>query len=281
MKYVPFSFTSKDELTLQGRAWLSQRINSGGTIYLIHDLGEHSARYAEVGESFSEEGFHFIGFDLRGHGLSEGEPGHSSKFTDLINDVERLICQSTKHFGFSRDRRILYGQGIGGNLALNYLLKRKPHISGAIITSPILNTPLTKTKFQRTWLHFITSIFPKMRFRNRIKAEDLSRDLAYEKAYQNDVYNHNKISARLALDIHRNGKYAMTNIDKLDLPVLLMHGTSDRVTPASVSKSIAEKAGNMVNIILWENGYHELHNDIPKELVIRKMIEWLQKEIKS
>jgi alpha-beta hydrolase superfamily lysophospholipase len=120
-----------------------------------------------------------------------------------------------------------------------------------------------------------------MRFRNRIKAKDLSRDLAYVKAYQNDVYNHNKISARLALDIYRNGKYAMTNIDKLDLPVLLMHGTSDRVTPASVSKTIAEKAGNMVNIRLWENGYHELHNDIQKEIVIRKMIEWLKKEIKS
>jgi alpha-beta hydrolase superfamily lysophospholipase len=281
MKYVPFSFSSKDGLLLQGRAWVSQNINTNGSIFLVHDLGEHSARYAHVGEEFANKGFHFIGFDLRGHGLSEGDQGHASKFTDLINDIEQLICQSKKRFGFSVDKRILYGQGLGGNLVLNYVLRRKPHISGAIITSPLLNTHLTRTKLQVSWLNFLANFLPKLKFHNHINSKDLTRDLAYVKAYQKDVYNHNKISASLALETYRNGKYALANADSLDIPLLVMHGISDRISPPSVSKSLAEKVGNMAEIVLWENAYHELQNDNEKKLVLQTMIDWLNKEIKS
>lgn len=281
MKYVPFSFSSKDGLLLQGRAWVSQNITTIGSIFLVHDLGEHSACYAHVGEEFSNKGFHFIGFDLRGHGLSEGERGHASKFTDLINDIEQLICQSKKRFGFSGDKKILYGQGLGGNLVLNYILRRKPHISGAIITSPLFNTHLTRTKLQVIWLNFLSNFLPKMKFHNHIKSEDLTRDLAFINAYQKDVYNHNKISASLALEIYRNGKYALANADSLDIPLLVMHGTSDRISPPSVSKSLAEKVGNMAEIVLWENAYHEMQFDNEKEMVLQTMIDWLNKEIKS
>lgn len=281
MKYFAFSFSSKDGLLLQGRVWLSQNNHPNGSIFLVHDLGEHSARYAHVGEEFSKEGFNFIGFDLRGHGLSEGIKGHASKFTDLINDIEQLIYQTKKRFGFSRDNRILYGQGLGGNLVLNYILKRKPHISGAIITSPLISTPLTKTKLQVTWLNFFANFLPKMKFNNHFKSEDLSKDLATVNAYQKDVYNHHKISAGLALEIFRNGKYVLTNADSLDIPLLVMHGTSDRITPPSISKSIAEKVGNMAEIVLWENAFHELHNDNDKDLVLKTMFHWLNKEIKS
>lgn len=281
MKYFAFSFSSKDSLLLQGRVWLSQNSNPNGSVFLVHDLGEHSARYAHVGEEFSKKGYNFIGFDLRGHGLSEGKKGHASKFTDLINDIEQLICQTKKRFGFSRDKRILYGQGLGGNLVLNYILKRKPHVAGAIITSPVLSTHLTRTKVQVTWLNLIVNILPKIRFNNHIKSESLTRDLAYVNAYQKDVYNHRKISARLALETFRNGKYVLTNADSIDMPLLVMHGTSDRITPPTVSKSIAEKVGNMAKIVLWENAFHELHNDNDKELVLKTMIDWLNKEIKS
>jgi len=279
MKYVPFSYKSKDCLPLQGRAWLSEIFRSKGTLYLIHDLGEHSARYAHIGEKFSEKGYDFISFDLRGHGLSGGTQGHCSKFIKLMNDIEGLICQSEKQLGLSHDHRILYGQGLGANLSLNYVLRRKPHISGLILTSPILNTPLTNTKIRRAILQFLANTFPKLRFNNHIKGKKLSRDLAFVEAYHDDVYNHSKISARLAMDIYRSGKYALSNADKLDVPLLLMHGTADIITPASVSKNLAEKVGNMADIFLWENFYHELHNDIGKDLVIRKMIEWLEKEI--
>ncbi len=280
MQYVPFSYKSKDRLTLQARAWLSENFRSKGTVYLIHDLGEHSARYAHVGEDFSEKYYNFISFDLRGHGLSGGQRGHCSKFINLMNDIEGLICQSEKQLGLSHEQRILYGQGLGANLALNYVLRRKPHISGLILTSPILNTPITKSKIKRTILQIIANTFPKIRFSHHIKGEKLSRDLAFVKAYHDDVYNHKKISVRFALDIYRSGKYALANANKIDLPLLLMHGTDDAITPASISKTLAEKVGKMADILLWENAYHELHNDIEKDLVIRKMIEWLKKEIK-
>lgn len=280
MKYLPFSFRNEDGLKIQCRVWFSQKNHPKGTIYLLHSLGEHSARYAYLGEKFSHAGYQFVGFDLRGHGLSEGNLGHSFRFSKLLKDLEQVINQSESRFGFTQKRRVLYGQGVGGNLAFNYILRRNPNISAAIITSIILDTPLTITKIQLIWLQFMANIFPKINFNNRIKSENLSRDAAIIKAYQDDVYNHHKISARFVLDIHHGGRYAVANAYKLDIPILFLHGTSDQITPPSVSKSLAEKVGKMADIVLWENSFHELHNDINKNQVIKIMIEWLNTEIK-
>lgn len=278
MKYTPFSITSKDGLTIQSRAWLSQKVNCKGLIFLLHDIGEHSARYAHIGEAFSEAGYHFLGFDLRGHGLSEGKRGHSPKFINLMDDIEEWIRQSIEHFGFTANKRILYGQGFGGNLVLNYLLRRKPNISGAIVTSPILNTPQTKSKIKVGVLKFLSNVFPGLSLRNPIKSKNLSKDMAFVKAYQDDVYNHRKISARLSFDLLSSGKFALENAHKLDIPILLMHGTSDMITPPTITKSLGERIGKMAEVVLWENFFHELHNDINREFVIDKILNWLKKE---
>ena len=57
--------------------------------------------------------------------------------------------------------------------------------------------------------------------------------------------------------------------------MLLMHGTADRLTSHQASQTFAENAGSQVELVLWQEYYHEIHNDFGKEEVLEKMISWL------
>jgi alpha-beta hydrolase superfamily lysophospholipase len=279
MKYAPFEFSSKDGLSLQGRAWVSEKIQPKGILYLLHDLGGHAARFAHVGERIADSGYHFLSFDMRGHGLSDGKRGHAPGYTYLMSDIEQLMHKSEEILNVSCIPKILYGHSFGGNLALNYVLRRHPDLAGVIVTSPMLSSMKKITKVKRALMQTIVKVFPTLKTHTHIRGEMLSRDLAFVKAYQDDVYIHQNISVRLLLDILNTGEYALTNAYQWDLPLLLMHGTADQITPASASKTFAESAGEMVDLVLWEGFYHELHNDLNHNIIINKIIAWMEKEI--
>lgn len=279
MKYAPFSFTSKDGLTLQGRAWLSHHNRPKGIIHLLHDLGEHSAHFSHVAEAFSENHYHFVALDLRGHGLSEGKRGHSPSDVHLMNDIQNFIRVSNEKLRITKLPSILYGHGLGANLAINYMLRRQPNITGLIATSPMFKPPFKVNKSKAAILKILANIYPKFKLNNLMKAEHLSRDLAIVQAYKEDVYNHNYLSARLALDILQNGNYAFAHAHKCKVPLLLMHGSDDPICPPSLSKEFVKKAGKLAELVILKNFYHEIHNDIHKELVIKRMLDWVGKEI--
>ncbi|MDY6845822.1 MAG: alpha/beta hydrolase [Chloroflexota bacterium] len=280
MNYKPFSFISKDGLTLQCRAWISDHNQARGIIHLLHDLGEHSAYFSHVAECFCENGYHFLALDLRGHGLSDGRRGHTPSYTHLMNDIAYFIRCSNEKLKLTQLPIILYGHGFGGNLVLNYILRRQPHIAGVIATSPMLAPPFKVSKLKTAALKIIANIFPRHKFRNRMKSEYLSRDIALAQAYSDDVFNHNYVTARLGLEIFRRGKYAIDNAHQWNLPLLLLHGTEDRICAPSASQIFAKKAGSFVDLVLLESFYHEIHNDLQNDFVIEKMLDWVKKEIK-
>ena len=265
---------------LQGRAWMSLQKKPKGIIHLLHGLGEHSARYATVGDAFADAGYHFFGFDLRGHGLSGGKRGHTPNFSHFMNDIENFIRVTEDNLGSPDLPKIIYGHGYGGNLAVNYVLRRQPITSATIISSPTFDFINKTTKIKRIVIIAIATLFPTFQFRYHYDVNAISRDRAIVKAYQDDVYNHNNYSAQLGLAIKKSGNYALNNAHKWDLPMLLMHGTADRISPPSTSQTFAKKAGDIVDLVLWDGYYHELHNDIGREKVINKMIHWLDREIK-
>jgi alpha-beta hydrolase superfamily lysophospholipase len=279
MKYAPFSFKSKDGLTLQGRVWLSHHSQVKGIIYLLHDLGEHSAHFSHVAEAFSENHYHFVALDLRGHGLSEGKRGHSPSYIHLMNDIQNFIQVSSEKLRISRLPSILYGHGLGANLAINYILRRQPNIAGVIATSPMLSPPINIKNNKAAGLKILANIFPRFKINNHMMAENLSLDFAVVQAYKEDVYNHKDLTARLALDIFQSGNYALANANKWKIPMLIVHGTADLICSPAASEEFAEKAGKLVDLALLNQFYHEIHNDFEKDLVIKKMLDWVGKEI--
>ncbi len=78
-----FNFKTNDGLTMLGRVWQTTGTPKG-IVNLVHGLGEHTGRYAHIAEALTKIGYNLIGFDLRGHGLSEGKRGHTPDYDYIM-----------------------------------------------------------------------------------------------------------------------------------------------------------------------------------------------------
>jgi acylglycerol lipase len=64
----------------------------------------------------------------------------------------------------------------------------------------------------------------------------------------------------------------------ITLPVLIMHGTADKVTRPTGSQFFFDQVGSKDKTLkLYENHAHDLLNDVDRELVIADIVSWLDK----
>ena len=273
MQSGTFNFKTNDGLTLLGRVWQTKG-DAKGTVNLIHGLGEHSGRYAHVAETVTKAGYNFIGFDLRGHGLSEGKRGHTPDYESLLDDVA-LFLEKSQGFFNSNQPHFLYGHSLGGSIVLNYALRRKPELAGVISTDPALALAFEPPKIKLLLGKIMASLAPTFTLSNELDVNALSRDVAIVKAYQDDVLVHDQISAKLTMVLLDSGQYALDHAAEWKLPLLLMHGTEDNISSCKASQEFASKGNGHVTLKLWDGYFHEVHNDLGKEKVLSAMIDWL------
>ena len=279
MNHSTFKFSSNDGLTLFGQVWQSEVEAPKGIVYLIHGLGEHSGRYEHVAEALTNAGYHMAGFDLRGHGLSEGKRGHTPSFDYFFDDISLFRKEIEKQLGPTLPS-FIYGHSLGGLIVINYGMTHPEGLTGAIATDPALELSFTPPPVMWFIAQVMANIIPTFSSNNALDVNALARDAAVVKAYQDDPLVHDHISARHVVDMIRNGGKMLERANEWSLPLLLMHGTEDHITSMDSSKAFAEKAGSKVTFVPWEGYYHEIHNDIGKEKVIEKMIAWLDEEVK-
>jgi alpha-beta hydrolase superfamily lysophospholipase len=60
-----------------------------------------------------------------------------------------------------------------------------------------------------------------------------------------------------------------------------MHGTADRITSHKATQQFAEKGNGSIDLVLFDDYYHEIHNDLGKEKVITQMVDWLNETIEK
>ena len=122
-------------------------------------------------------------------------------------------------------------------------------------------------------------IAPSLTMGNELDANAVSRDKNEVDKYKKDPLIHDKVSPNYSIVFIETGQWAIDNANKLHIPMLLMHGTGDQLTNYKGSQEFAKNAGKKVTLKLFEDGYHELHNDIVKSDVLDIMTTWLNKEI--
>lgn len=279
MIHNTINYQSKDGLTLFGRVWQSEEKHPKGVVHLIHGLGEHTGRYNHVAKALTNAGYHMAGFDLRGHGLSEGKRGHTPKFDYFLDDISLFREETAKLLGTSLPS-FIYGHSLGGLIVINYGIRFPEGLAGAIATGPLLELSFAPPKLMWLVAQVMAKVMPTFTSNNALDVNALSRDTAVVKAYQDDVLVHDQITSRLVVDMLHRGGELLAQAEKWSIPLLLMHGTEDHITSCEASKTFAEKAGSMVTFVPWDGYYHEIHNDIGKELVIEKIISWLDGQIK-
>jgi len=247
-------------------------------VVLIHGMGEHSKRYEKhVIPFYNQNSIGVLTYDQLGHGLTEGKRGHNPGFEAVLDCVRAMLEKANNIFGDKPT--FLYGHSMGGNVAINYVLRRENHLSGVIATSPFLRLAFDPPSWKITLGKALQKITPSITMANELELEAISRDLNEVEAYRKDPWIHDQISPNYSIVFMETGEWAIEHTGQLSIPMLLMHGTGDRLTSYKASKDFADKAGKKVELQLFDNAYHELHNDLIKKEVLENMIMWINKKI--
>jgi alpha-beta hydrolase superfamily lysophospholipase len=274
MKISEWNWKSSDGVDMYARGWAPVGIPKA-VIMLVHGHGEHVGRFDHVAAALTEKGYAMLGFDLRGHGKSGGPRGHTPSYDALMNDIASFSQQTDQRYAGLP--RFLYGHSLGGNLVLNYALRRKPDLHGVIATGPWLKLAFEPPASQVTLGRVMSGIAPGFIQHSKLNTHGLSHDQVVVTAYENDPLVHDKISARLFVAIYESGLWALEHAAEFPLPLLLMHGAADPITSAKASQEFAQKAGDKATLKLWDGLYHEIHNELEKAEVFNFMLDWLGK----
>jgi alpha-beta hydrolase superfamily lysophospholipase len=273
MKHIESNWKSTDGLTLSAQGWEPDTTPIKAVVCLVHGIGEHSGRYTHVAEAFAKEGYALFTADIRGHGKSEGLKGHADSMEILMQDVDVLLKQaSIRYPGLPL---ILYGHSLGGILALHYGLKRNPDVKGVLVTSPAMHSSLEQQPFKVLSAKVLGALVPKVTLASGLDVNAISHDLDVIKAYNLDPLVHDKISVGLGKVLLQVCKYNLDHAGEFPLPLLLMHGSADAIAFPSSSIQFARPLKDTCKLVLWEGGFHELHNEPFKEEVFKTMTDWM------
>jgi alpha-beta hydrolase superfamily lysophospholipase len=274
MAHSEFTWQSKDNLQFYAQEWRPDG-EIRAAIGLVHGLGEHSGRYQHVAEFFNQHGIGVVAMDYRGHGRTAGIRGHGS-YDAISEDIDHLLEETSKRYpGLPI---FLYGHSLGGALVLYYTLKRRPTLKGVICTSPGL-IPAQDPGGKIILAKIMSAVYPSFTMVNGLDISGLSHDTSVSKAYKADPLVHDKVSARLGLDLVQDGQWIIKHGSDFPLPLLLMQGSADRlVNPTGTIEFAAGGNGNFTFKLL-DGLYHELHNEIEKEAVLGEMVAWIDRQL--
>jgi len=242
-------------------------------VVLVHGLGEHIHRYDYWADLFMGEGIAFTGVDLPGHGRSDGRRGNVKSYAILDEMIDILLNSSRRTF--PGVPLYIYGHSLGGGIVLEYLLKKKPRVKGAIVTSPWLRLSFTPPKIKVVMASVVKNLIPGLIQSSGLNTKSLSQDPEMIEKYEKDPLVHGKISVGLFYEAMTSGEYSLKHASDLNVPTLLMHGSDDLLTSP---ESSIEFAGNtkMVELKIWNGGYHELHNEPFKDEVFNYIMNWIK-----
>jgi alpha-beta hydrolase superfamily lysophospholipase len=246
-----------------------------GTVVIVHGLGEHALRYADVAQRLNEWGFHVRAYDQYGHGESGGSRGRIPHEMRLVDDLADVVDDVRRTMRKGQQLLIL-GHSMGGVVAASFVRQQMRPIDGLILSSPAFDPGLGL--LQKIMLASLPKITPNLRVDNGLKIDKLSRDPLVVQAYRYDPFVHRKVSARLAHFIAHEGTRTVAHAPRWHVPTLLMFAGADELVSPAGSRAFAKAAPQtVVTSRAFEAMYHEIFNDPEREQVFGQLQTWLAK----
>ena len=272
MIHKEYKWKSHDGIMLYAQSWIPESTPLAVIIY-VHGFKDHSNRFRKWAERFAANGYAVMAADLRGHGFSEGRRGYARSYNDFLSDISLLVSRSNEQFpGF---KHLLYGHSMGGNLVTNYLIEGKNLPDAAVIASPWFTLTLPPSFFKMMSAQIIRRVVPAMTVASDLDVHALSRDEKIAEEYKNDPLVHNLIRPKLFLEIEKHGLKASHSIYKINIPLLVMHGTADRICSFKQTQVFVRNAGSKTVFKEWPGAFHELHNETNEQEIFEFVLHWL------
>ena len=247
------SFDGAGGVRIAWRAWAPEH-PPRTCVLLSHDLAGHGGRHAAVVEALVAAGHAVLAPDHLGHGRSGGERALIDNIAAAVSDLASAAGRlRAEHPGVPL---IALGQGMGAALAISLALREPP--DGLVLIGPMLAAPTTSP----------------------VDATALSRDPAVVAAFEGDpLVHHGEIPSATVEALGAEIATFDARAPGLRLPVLLMHGSNDRLADPEATRAFHRHLGSGEKVlVLWEGLFHEIFAEPPedREEPLERLASWLE-----
>ena len=247
-------------------------------LVIVPGFNSHSGHYQWAAAQFTAIGLAVYAVDLRGRGKSSGLRFHVQHFEDYLADV-----QSVMDVARSREPAVpvfLLGHSAGGVIASAYALEHQDELAGLICESFALQVPAPAPVL--ALVRWLSGPFPKLRVL-KLPNKEFSRMPDAVAALDADpLIAGEKQTALTVAQMLAGSDRLRRGFPTLRLPVLIAHGTADKVTVPGGSQQFHDTAGSADKTLrLYPEHAHDLLNDVGREQVMHEFKQWIEARLAS
>jgi alpha-beta hydrolase superfamily lysophospholipase len=266
------SFRGAGGLSLFCRVWRPTGPARAALINL-HGLGDHSGLYPTLVEYCTDRGIVVHAPDLRGNGRSPGQRGFVRRWEDFREDLRAFVTRvRAEEAGLSL---FLLGNSLGGLIALDYAIHYPDGLRGVIAAAPPLGrlgVPGPLMALGRV----LSRVWPRFALRTGMDLSGLARDPAVRETVLTDPLFHRYGTARLSTEVVKTIASVQAAAPRFPLPVLILHGGSDRMVAPDGSRAFIARVGHPDHELReYPGGYHVLFADLDRERVLADLERWV------
>jgi alpha-beta hydrolase superfamily lysophospholipase len=240
-----------------------------GGVTFVHDAGDHGGRYLDAARRLAEADVAVALPDLRGHGRSEGERGHSAGVKEVVRDLKAV--QDHLAYRLPVAPKVLVGQGLGAIWSLAFALEHPGELSGLVLMAPLWE-PRFELPRPSGLLKAFKKVGPTTAGRTGLDPEALSRDPAAVAAWRADELVHDVVTVRAAEQAVACARACADRLGALTCPALILHGDGDTVSDAARSAALA---GPGVEVVRVEGARHDLLHETDAAATLDALRDWI------
>lgn len=271
-------------------------------LQLTHGMAEHIDRYDDFAKFLAENGVLVYGMDLVGHGKSisqnapQGYFGESNGWDVLVGDMHRLY--DLIHTDYPSLPYVLMGHSMGSFLARTFAGREHADFDGYIFSGTAGANPalavgklIAKRQIRKSGGKLPSQLLFKLSFGaynnafkpNRTENDWLSRDNVQVDRYCQDSLCGFQFTSSAMLEVFNGigevtGKKWAQRVPKK--PIFVLSGSMDPVggNGKGVKQVIGwlQSTGHTVESKLYQDGRHEMLNEINRDEVYRDILLFLE-----
>lgn len=236
-------------------------------VQIVHGYAEHGGRYGHVAAALVAAGAVVYADDHIGHGRSDGERAVIGDFDHAVEDLHTL--SGIAHSDYPGLPLVMVGHSMGGLLSARYAETWPDEVAGVAFCGSVIG--------DWQWARDVIADpeLPHVEF----DPDAISRDPAAGASYAADplVYHGQYKRPLLVAEVAALDAYAR-DVDRLTMPVAVLHGTADPFVPSERSVQAAHDMPTAdVTIHLYEGGRHEILNETNRDEVIADLAAWIHR----
>ncbi|MBA56247.1 MAG: alpha/beta hydrolase [Pseudomonadales bacterium] len=303
--------TSIDGHKIFVRKWSNpEQATAKAVIHINHGMAEHGRRYEPIAEQLTAAGYTVYAHDHRGHGHSIPQGGLVGHYADTNgwNLVQSDVYRVNQFIRESEPRLpvVLLGHSMGSFIAQAYCIKHGDTVdavilSGSGFSSPgALRAPRMLVKLEKlrsgpkgrsALIDYQTfGTFNKKFGQTRTEADWLTRDQNEVDKYIADPLCGFLCTNQMWQDF-LGGLDSLSRLRNLqnipnELPFYLLSGERDPLSYHASHHGIHKLANHLrsagqndVSVKLYEDGRHEIFNELNRGEVIDDLLQWLDTRV--